>query len=776
MNSLLDLSNNIAHSVSPQGGSPKLKGRVTSSKIRTLIEELENCRSYWKKITFINGCLIQATFKQIIPKSSRLKKIFQTKQNIEDCIRGIRYKPAGPGLFEHHFIYFISASELETSIAKLKNLAQLIDNEFNGEVSGERLTPNPPTLSRTANEHEKIAFEKKKKEYEESVKTLKKIDWKSYDTSRTEATQIVIDCSFCDAFQLPEPVEFNEKLNIYTIFKTGIKGNELLDLLGISADAENWLDETTVFLRPTQARKLMERFPYIVSMSLDDELELEKTPMELSSREVIKTPKPNFEPQIGVLDTGFDINSPFSPWIEYQNCIPNLLDERMTSDNKEDFAHGTCVSTIIASGPDFNPELDDGCGKFRVKHFAITSSLSMNVLTVCRLLRKIVPDNPSIKIWNLSLGSPQEINPNSMSYLGAVLDDLQHDYKVLFVVSGTNDDDLAHNKRLGLPADSAHSIVVNSVTRSGKATNYSRKGKALTFFNKPDLSYYGGDSTEPLYSYFDGHIVQIHGTSFAAPWVTRKAAYLYYRFNFPIEIVKALLLDAAGGWRPYSDDPLRKGIGILPVHIRDVLKIRNDEIRFYVYGEAQRGTIFSDSLPVPTTIDGAPFFARMVCCYFPDCDRTKGVDYTNVELDIRLGRIKEISDTSGATRIEAINKNRQRESALPDNKEASVRQLYEKWNNSKVVCEVLNERAKPRKPFEGRGWAFSITKIDRNHSGDYIKSIPFGLVVTLKEMEGKNRFNEFFNECRVQRLQVKAIDIDAVIDLTNKLDQTIELD
>ena len=77
--------------------------------------------------------------------------------------------------------------------------------------------------------------------------------------------------------------------------------------------------------------------------------------------------------------------------------------------------------------------------------------------------------------------------------------------------------------KIGSPADSLNSLVVNSVDFRKKSASYTRVGPVLSFFNKPDVSYYGGDGP----NYYDNVLgaVYVSGTSFAAPWVTRKIAY-----------------------------------------------------------------------------------------------------------------------------------------------------------------------------------------------------------------------------------------------------------
>ena len=81
--------------------------------------------------------------------------------------------------------------------------------------------------------------------------------------------------------------------------------------------------------------------------------------------------------------------------------------------------------------------------------------------------------------------------------------------------------------------------------------------------------------------------VKLIGTSYAAPWITRKVAYLIYKLGLPREIAKALIIDSAYGWNNNLNDRNKKGAGIVPVHIDNIVKSAGDEIKFYVYDELQ---------------------------------------------------------------------------------------------------------------------------------------------------------------------------------------------
>ena len=62
--------------------------------------------------------------------------------------------------------------------------------------------------------------------------------------------------------------------------------------------------------------------------------------------------------------------------------------------------------------------------------------------------------NQDITVWNLCLGSTEEALENTISPEGAMLDELQEKYGVIFVVAGTNKtskDSPDTPKRIGAP-------------------------------------------------------------------------------------------------------------------------------------------------------------------------------------------------------------------------------------------------------------------------------------------------------------------------------------
>ena len=213
------------------------------------------------------------------------------------------------------------------------------------------------------------------------------------------------------------------------------------------------------------------------------------------------------------------------------------------------------------------------------------------------------------------------------------------------MVAGTNDNRKIQEGilKVGAPADSLNSLVVNSVRRDGQPAGYSRKGNILSFYNKPDVSYYGGDYNDRITAYTSYGTDEVYGTSFAAPWISRKMCYLIDVMGMPKEVAKALIIDSAAAWDYKTMSKNSKsimGYGVVPVDIRKIVETESDEIRFVVYGTSDSYRTANYAIPVPKDDDNKyPYIARATLCYFPKCSRTQGVDYTDRELSLKFGRI-----------------------------------------------------------------------------------------------------------------------------------------
>ena len=417
--------------------------------------------------------------------------------------------------------------------------------------------------------------------------------------------------------------------------------------------------------------------------------------------------------------------------------------------------------------------MDDGCGRFRVRHFGVCST-RIPTSRLVKKIREIIQANPDIHVWNLSLGTDEEVSKNFISYDSSVLDEIQAHHNVIFVISGTNDTRLVHSDtlRVGSPADSLNSIVVNSIKRDGRPASYSRKGEILCFFNKPDVSYYGGDSDDRIIVYSPNGEEEVYGTSFAAPWISRKLCYLIDVMGIPKEIAKALIIDSAAGWE-YKQTTFKNkdllGYGVVPININDILTSRNDEIKFYIYGTSESYKTTYYTLPVPRDDDNKyPYIARATLCYFPECTRSQGVDYTNRELSIKFGRINDHD------KITDINDNKQDDNDSPTDERTSRRD-FRKWENTKFISSILKKGVKSKMSYADRLWGIEITSKERLTT--HMKQpLNFGAVITLKEISGINRIDQFIKACTLRGIIVNQVNIQNRINIYNTNQEEIHME
>lgn len=756
MNNILQLKGRFEQR--PNGsrpGSPKLpKGKsVSASHLHELVKQLERILAYWTKNTDINGALVSVHYKHIVAKSNRLKILLaENGKTPTDSIRGVKFvwepDDTGKEVQKHVFTHFVSLKAIDKSIEVLKQTASIIEKHYSGFVNSE--------IIEDLGEKSKYNFT---------------------EVPKTNFLRTVVDGFYVEKFDVDRATEEITEEAIITIYQTGVDTKRLLSKFGINIVDERIIDGTTLRLNPDEVKLLYNNASYLIAMGVTDFSEISREDMLEAYEDEeddfgLLIPHPTNEPVIGVIDTQFNEKVYFHEWVEYTN----LLDPNIPL-TKKDYEHGTGVSYIIVDGPHGNPELEDGCGRFRVRHFGVATHNGFSSFTVLKMIRNIVASNRDIKVWNLSLGSKLEIKPNFISPEAAELDRIQSEYDVIFVVAGTNVPEGVTKKdmRIGSPADSLNSMVVNAVDFKGNSASYTRVGPVLSFFHKPDISYYGGDGTV----YTDKMVVcrddmgaaYVTGTSFAAPWISRKLAYLIHIMGLSREVAKALLIDAAAGWNRKDDVSHRIGYGIVPKHINDIVKTSNDEIRFIMTGASEEYETYTYNLPVPIVDNAHPFYARATLAYFPHCDRNQGVDYTSTEMDIHFGRVVA---KRGSTTIKAIDDNQQSEDKLITLYEEDARKMYRKWDNVKHISEEIKDKRIPRKAYDSGLWGLKINTKERLQKRK--DPLQFGVVVTLKEMNGVNRIDDFVKMCLARGWLVNKLDIENQLDVYAKAEEEIEFE
>lgn len=743
MNNVLELKGKrfVQESKKGNGGGAAINSKVvvTNNHVKKLQSKLQSLREFWmNEDKPFSGILISVHYNKIVAKTNRISGLFKGDQS-NYAIVGAKFNTEKT---KHIITYFLEDADIEDSIKLLENVSKVLTIYFTDGISKEVF-------------EQKILFDR--------------IDFKKYFLSKTLFRQIVADVSYIDDFEV-EMARKHDKESIITLFDIGVDVKSVFNKIGIDILSSRILDNRTVYLDENQMNLLYEKAPYLVAMATENLSDLSPDDfIEEYESNITSIPNPGIEPTIGVIDTLFDKRVYFSKWVEYHDMVDDNIPK-----GQNDYRHGTAVSSIIVDGPKMNPWLDDGCGRFKVRHFGVAAGAQFSSFTIIKLIKTIIESNKDIKVWNISLGSNQEINDNFISAEAAVLDQIQYENDVIFVVAGTNKSREDVNK-IGSPADSINSMVVNAVTKSGLSAKYSRKGLALSFFAKPDVSYYGGSEEqyiqvcEPLGTTF------VAGTSFAAPWIARKLAYLIDVLGLNREIAKALIIDAARGWNdaPTPEEVALYGHGIVPIKITDIIQTPEDEIRFLVTDVSEKWNTYNYHFPIPLKADTYPYYARATMCYFPLCDRAQGVDYTNTELNLHFGRIQDDG------KLNEINDDKQNLDDIGESRsyilEGDARERFRKWDNVKYIAETVKDRRVPKKSYRNKNWGMEIKTNNRLDPEDGV-GLRFGVVVTIKEMYGINRIDEFIKNCNLNGWLVNAIDIQNRIEIHEKINEEIRFD
>ena len=679
--------------------------------------------------------MIDVWYNDIIAKSNRVRELLKpSKHSTNDTVVGARFSDAPEGEENHIITHYVDEKTICKTIEELQVAKEFLLKRLGGKATPMNFTE--PNCS---------------------------IDYEGFSIGKGKLRDLIIDCSVVEKFDVPRVTSIPDRDNfLITFYKSELSLSLLLEKLRVDDTQLPYMayGDNTISVTRDLFEIINDKIPYMISMISTDISSITLEDIYPKSRDEYDIPEPQNEPVIGVIDTFFDESVYFSKWVDNKDYISDL--EKYQNDlTLRD--HGTEVTSIIVDGPRMNPWLDDGCGRFRVRHFGVCSS-RISTIRLVKKIKDIVNENPDIHVWNLSLGTDDEVSKNFVSFDAAALDEIQAKKNVIFVVSGTNDNREIQEGilKVGAPADSLNSLVVNSVRRDGQPAGYSRKGNILSFYNKPDISYYGGDFNDRITAYTSYGTEEVYGTSFAAPWISRKMCYLIDVMGMPKEIAKALIIDSAASWDYKTMSANNKsimGYGVVPIDIRKIVETESDEIRFVVYGTSDSYRTANYAIPVPKDDDNKyPYIARATLCYFPKCSRTQGVDYTDRELSLKFGRI--INDKG---KISDINDNVQ-DDADSRMDERQSRKEFRKWDNTKFISRIVKNNNKPVKSYDDRLWGLSVTSKERL-STQMRLPLNFGVVVTLKEINGINRIEDFIKACILRGWIVNRIDVQNQLDI-----------
>ncbi|WP_434343485.1 S8 family peptidase [Mycoplasma sp. 06067-C1-B144P-99-0482-3] len=732
---------------------PKIS-TIRIEHLEKILNELIKASSFWKKQKIDINPIINVKYKRIISKSKRISYLLLKKlQKNNEHIIGSSFldESTEKKLVKKQVItYYLTQKDLQEAIKRLDAIINILNKSNFNQIDNNLI----------------------KLIYNEEYLPIKKEIQRHEFLNKTVFISTLVDINYVEEIFVKTNHSDKNVDSVVTLYDIGIKAVDLLNKLGIDVNMSNFIDDHTLFLDRDQYDELKTRAPFLISMSVEEltKFVIDDKEEKTTISDIISIPDPTDEPIVGVIDTMFCKDVYFSKWVDFRKEISDdiLLDSK-------DYEHGTQVSSIIVDGPSFNKKLEDGCGRFRVRHFGVMPHSSANASTLFKKIKSIVTNNLDIKVWNLSLGSIYSVNSNYISLLGSLLDQLQYENDVIFIVAGTNDRE-CKQRIVGSPADSINSIVVNSVDFKNKPANYSRKGPVLTYFNKPDISYYGGVDNNKITVCGCYGEAKVQGTSFAAPWITRKVAYLIYKMNYSKEEAKALIIDSAIKFdRQENHNRDLIGYGVVPIHINEILQSKNSDIKVLLSYNTKVYYTYNYNLPIPTQNSKFPFIAKLTFVYFAESQRRQGVDYTQDELDIQFGPIKNQSES-----INDINENNQSSSSSNTYiYEDEARKIFAKWNTVKSIVKWSKTLKGNKRHFiktTNSRWGIRVIRKTRTDNINN-KSIKFSLVITFRSIDNKNRVEEFISLCNKSDYWVASkVQINNKIDIYSKSNEYLDFE
>ena len=322
----------------PSGGS------VHVSHVTKLKQQLLNILGYWDSIELINNVLINVKHTRVIPKSNRLRILLSSKdsESPNKFIKGAKFESSNSNnkkLQRHIFTYYIDRDSIRRTIKLLETAAYIITEYYNSEITSK----NTDII-------------------------IKNHIYQAQDTMPyTKFIKVILDCYYTESFNLVDNSKDYNEDSIITIYETEQNTSALMNNIGINIAPGNIINNNTMKLSLAELNKLKETAPYLISMSVSDlsEFSIDNYDDSIHKEENNMIAKPINEPIIGVIDTHFAKSVYFKDWVEY------VTDIDVDTLNEEDYMHGTAVSSIIVDGPKGNPDLEDGCGNFRVRHFGM---------------------------------------------------------------------------------------------------------------------------------------------------------------------------------------------------------------------------------------------------------------------------------------------------------------------------------------------------------------------------------------------------------------------
>lgn len=134
---------------------------------------------------------------------------------------------------------------------------------------------------------------------------------------------------------------------------------------------------------------------------------------------------------------------------------------------------------------------------------------------------------------------------------------------------------------------------------------------------------------------------------------------------------------------------------------------------------------------------------------------------------MKFGRVKDDGT------IDDINENIQDEDdSYADERQS--RKEFRKWENTKFISKILKSN-RPVKSYSDRLWGITVTSKERLRS-KMQRELNFGAVITLREINGVNRIQDFITACNLRGWIVNELDVQNQVEIYNANQEEILFD
>lgn len=487
-------------------------------------------------------------------------------------------------------------------------------------------------------------------------------------------------------------------------------------------------------------------------------------------------------PAVGIIDAGVSDTQILSPW--------RVGSTGLITPSDRDEAHGTFIAGLLAGAAALNPALSDRlestpCSFFDIDILPRRGMISRYYQTPDEFFDQLdlqvesAKANLGIRIFNMSLGSPNARQGLGYSSFAANLDRIARKHDVIFVVSagnlrgrsarpewsGTAQDALEMlatraiaDERITAPGEHLYGITVGAINPTDVPgafgdvpTTYSRRGPGPGGARKPEFAHIGGVtarggnntglfSIAPDGSYHDGS-----GTSFATPLVSSSLAAIDQRLHgtAPRESVMGLLAHRAAKPEALQAKALRAvvrdfvGFGV-PKSAEACLSDDPHSITL-VFADIlppKRELFFEFSWPRSLTSNSGKCRGRIdvTLVHTPPIDPAFDAECQRVQLYAALHQLEEKLNADGEIIIEPQSRSNHCDSELPQHLSYTERYLLEgglKWTPIKRY-----EKNMPKGCGTRSEWRLTLKALTRAGAIYPEESVPFSLILTITDPKG----------------------------------------